>query len=709
MKAKPSIRIAVDIGGTFTDGLVVLTPGGRIWVAKSLTTPHDPGEAVTTVMVDLLRQVAEAHGEVSSRGTERVAERVGEVVHGTTLVTNTLIERKGAKTGLIVTQGTRDVLTIGREIRYELYDLNLQIPQPLVAQDKRLEAAERMDVEGCVVQPLAQSEIERLMDALAGLNVEAVGVCFLHAYVNDAHEKQIEAAIHRRFPQLAVSISSNIAREIREFERMSTVAANAYVQPLMAEYLNRLDARVHALTPKAPLRIMVSSGGFTSGKAAAETPILLLESGPAGGVLSALNTARNAGIDQILAFDMGGTTAKACVAVGGEPLISHSFECARVARFKRGSGLPILIPSIDLIEIGAGGGSVAHVNDLGLLNVGPESSGAVPGPACYGQGGSGATVTDADLVLGYLNADNFLGGQMILRRDLADAALGKLAAKLKLTITDVAWGICNIVNENMAAAARIHIAEKGHDPREFTMVATGGAGPVHVVEVARKLQIPRVLATIAAGAGSCLGLLAAPARVDRAWSQPCLLKYIDWSQVATAYNGMRSDAEAELKSAGADSAAIKWFIGAEMRYAGQGHNVSVSLPWRKVGVEMAPALLKAFETNYRQFYGHLVPGAAPQVITWRLTGRSPVKRHTFQWGDTRSSDKPVMRGKRDIFLPLKKKYGPVPVYDRYSLKPGTRLTGPLILEERESTLVVPVKADVRILPDYTVSMVIKEF
>ncbi len=699
--ARHAIRIAVDIGGTFTDGLAVLTPGGRIWVAKTLTTPRDPGVAVTTVIADLLRQLKAARGAATPG--------VSEVVHGTTLVTNTLIERKGARTGLIVTQGTRDVLSIGREIRYELYDLNLELPQPLVAPEQRLEVMERMDVEGRVVQPLAPAEIERLMDALAGLKVAAVGVCLLHAYVNDAHELQIKAAIHQRFPTLAVSISSGIAREIREFERMSTVAANAYVQPLMADYLKRLDARVHELAPAAPLRIMVSSGGFTSGKAAAETPILLLESGPAGGVLSALNTARNAGIDRILAFDMGGTTAKACVAVGGEPLISHSFECARVARFKRGSGLPILMPSIDLIEIGAGGGSIAHVNELGLLNVGPQSSGAVPGPACYGQGGVAATVTDADLALGYLNADNFLGGEMKLRRDLAQQALEKLAAKLKLTATAVAWGICNIVNENMAAAARIHIAEKGHDPRAFVMVATGGAGPVHVVEVARKLRIPRVLATIAAGAGSCLGLLAAPARVDRAWSQPCLLKDIAWQRVATAYQDMRQDAASELTSAGAGSAAIKWFIGAEMRYAGQGHNVSVSLPWRKVVAAMAPALLKAFETSYRQLYGHLVPGATPQVITWRLTGRSAVQRHQFTWGDARASGAAVQRGKRDIYLPLKKKYAPVPVYERYSLKPGTRLAGPLVLEERESTLVVPVKAEVRILPDYTVSIVIQEF
>jgi len=630
-------------------------------------------------------------------------------VHGTTLVTNTLIERKGARTGLVVTQGTRDVLTIAREIRYDLYDLNLEIPQPLVPEDKRVEAVERLDVSGAVVTQLTSAEVERVLDELEALNVEAIAVCLLHAYVNDVHEKQIAAAVKKRFPGLAISISSGIAREIREYERMSTTVANAYVQPLMTEYLNRLDQRVHDLAPGAPLKIMVSSGGFTSGTAAADTPILLLESGPAGGVLSALNTARNTGISEILAFDMGGTTAKACVAVGGEPLIAHSFECARVSRFKRGSGLPILIPSIDLIEIGAGGGSIAHVNDLGLLNVGPESSGAVPGPACYGLGGTGATVTDADLALGYLNPDNFLGGEMKLRTDLAQAALQKLATELKLTATEVAWGICNIVNENMAAAARIHIAEKGHDPRSFTMVATGGAGPVHVVEVARKLQIPRVLATIAAGAGSCLGLLAAPARVDRSWSNPTLVSAIDWKKVAGVYAGLRADAEQELDSAGARDATLKWWIGAEMRYAGQGHNVSVNLPWRPVNAAMAPALIREFERSYRQFYGHLVPGAAPQVITWRLTGRSVVKNHRFAWGDARVSAKPVMRGKRSIYLPLRKKFQPVPVYDRYSLKPGTKIAGPLILEERESTLVVPVAAGVKILPDFTVEVMIKEF
>jgi N-methylhydantoinase A len=693
-------RIAVDIGGTFTDGLAALADG-KIWVAKTLTTPRDPGEAVTTVMADLVKQM---RASLANGGA-----RVTEVVHGTTLVTNTLIERKGANTGLVVTKGTRDVLDIGREWRYDLYDLNLELPKPLVALEARVETDERLDASGEVVTPLSDAELDRLVEDIRALGVDAVAVCLLHSYVNDDHERKIANVLRERLPDVAVSVSSGIAREIREFERMSTTVGNAYVQPLMADYLRKLDDRVNAVAKDAPLRIMVSSGGFTSGEAAAETPILLLESGPAGGVLSALNTARANGIDQILAFDMGGTTAKACVAVGGEPLIAHSFEAARVRRFRRGSGLPMLIPSIDLIEIGAGGGSIAHVNELGLLNIGPESAGADPGPACYGQGGVEATVTDADLVLGYLNADNFLGGEMKLRRDLAEEALAKIASALDLTTTDVAWGISNIVNENMAAAARIHIAEKGHDPREFAMVATGGAGPVHVVEVARKLQIPRVLATIAAGAGSCLGLLAAPARVDRSWSNPTLVKDIEWPRIAKVYADLRADAERELASAGAGDASIKWWIGADMRYAGQGHNVSVTLPWQRIAKATEAPLMKEFEKRYRQLYGHLVPNAAPQVITWRLTGRSVVKSHRFTWGDERVSAKPVLRGKREIFLPLKKKYGKVDVYDRYSLAPGAKLKGPVILEERESTLVVPVVADVTILPDYTVSVRIKEF
>jgi N-methylhydantoinase A len=711
-KARParraSLRVAVDIGGTFTDGLAVIMPGGRIWVAKCLTTPDDPGEAVSTVIADLLRQVARAARPGSA------PPEAQEVVHGTTLVTNTLIERKGARTALLTTSGIGDALDIGREWRYDLYDLDLQLPEPLVPRDRRIEVAGRMDAVGAEVQPMSDAAIARAIRSLATLKVEAVAVCLLHGYLDDAHERRLAAALRARLPGLAVSLSSSVAREIGEYERMSTTVANAYVQPLVARYLDQLQGRIGTLAPASSLKIMVSSGGFTSGAAAAETPIMLLESGPAAGVLSALNTARANGIDAILAFDMGGTTAKACVAVGGEPLIAHSFECARVHRFKRGSGLPILIPSIDLIEIGAGGGSIAHVNAMGLLNVGPESAGAVPGPACYQRGGRAATVTDADLVLGYLNPDNFLGGEMKLSVAEAEAALARLARPLRLTSDQVARGIVGIVNENMASAARIHIAEKGHDPRAFTLVATGGAGPLHAVEVARLLRIPRVLATIAAGAGSCLGLLAAPARVDRAWSSPALLSDTDWASAARVMQELRDDAQSELDSAGVPAGSIAWSIGAQMRYLGQGHSVPVSIPYRRLDASAAPVVRRAFEAHYRRLYGALVPGALPQVITWRLTGRAPMQRHRFRWGDTRAdtgtaATAGAARGRRRIFLPVRGKYVEVPVFERYALAPGSTLAGPLILEERESTLVVPMAAEVAILPDYTVSVTIREF
>ena len=699
MSSSFPLRVAVDIGGTFTDGVATLSPSGRIWVGKTPTTPEDPGEAVSTVILDLLRQVAS-----SLRGD---APSLGEVVHGTTLITNTLIERKGARTALVTTSGHRDLLDIGREWRYDIYDLDLVLPAPLIAPADRVSAEERIGARGEVLQPLTAQELERIAQALKALGVQSVAVSLLHAYVNDAHERAIGARLQDALPGVAVSLSCEVAREIKEFERTSTTAANAYVKPIVAAYLRELESRLREIADGVPLRIMVSSGGFTSARSAAHTPILLLESGPAAGVLSALNTARGNAVDQVLAFDMGGTTAKACVAVGGEPPVAHAFECARVQRFKRGSGLPILIPSIDLIEIGAGGGSIAYCNELGLLNVGPESSGSVPGPACYARGGTEPTVTDADLLLGYLSADNFLGGEMKLDAARAREAMRRLAERLGVQPTEAAWGIHDMVNENMAAAARIHIAENGHDPREFTLVATGGAGPVHAAEVARKLRIPRLLVPIAAGAGSCLGMLAAPARVDRAWSNPQLLAEIDWSQVAQNLERLRAEAQAELDTAGAS--AVDWRLGADMRYFGQGAEVPVALAYAPVTPETGAAILRLFEEQYRKLYGRTVPGAKPQVITWRLTGRAQARGHRFAWGDGRAREGGARPGRREIYRPLAQAYGEVPVLERYSLAPGAALQGPMILEERECTIVVPVKADVEILPDLTVSVTLREF
>ena len=689
------LRVAVDIGGTFTDGVAVLSPAGRIWVGKTPTTPDDPGEAVSTVLLDLLKQVGEA------------APRLGEVVHGTTLITNTLIERKGSRTALVTTSGHADLLDIGREWRYDVYDLDIVLPKPLIAPGDRVTVEERLSARGEVLQPLTESQLQKTVARLRSLGVESIAVSLLHAYVNDVHERAIGQRLADALPGVAVSLSSEVAREIKEFERTSTTAANAYVKPIVAAYLHELEERITRIQAGVPLRIMVSSGGFTSAKSAAHAPILLLESGPAAGVLSALNTAHQNEVDHVLAFDMGGTTAKACVAVGGEPPVAHAFECARVQRFKRGSGLPILIPSIDLIEIGAGGGSIAFANDLGLLNVGPQSSGSVPGPACYAHGGTEPTVTDADLLLGYLNAENFLGGEMKLDAPLARKALARLADALKVVPEEAAWGIHDMVNENMASAARIHIAENGHDPREFTMVATGGAGPVHAVEVARKLRIPRVMVPIAAGAGSCLGMLAAPARVDRAWSDPQLVADIGWERVAEKIAELKREAQAELASAGAGE--VDWTLGADMRYFGQGAEVAVALPYTDTKAGIEAGLVRLFEENYKKLYGRTVAGAKPQVITWRLTGRAQSRGHRFEWGDHRIKKSEAGLGGREVYLPLKKTYGKVPVYQRYSVAPGTVLTGPLVLEERECTIVAAVKSRITILPDLTVSVAIEEF
>ena len=691
MPNKTTLRIAVDIGGTFTDGIAHATPGNRIWVAKCLTTPDDPGRAVSQIVDELLRDVCSDIGEGAV---------VTEVVHGTTLVTNTIIERSGARTGLLVTTGTRDVLDIARELRYDLYDLDLEIPRPLVETHLRGEVSERLNAAGQIVQPLDDSSLVRAVERLAKQRVESVAVCLLHAYANPVHERKIEALLKRKLPSVPVSISSTVAPEIREYERMSTVVANAYVQPLMAQYLLELERRLKKASICAPLRVMTSSGGFTSSKVAAKKPIALLESGPAGGVLSAVNTAREVGIDDLLALDMGGTTAKACVAVGGAADVAHRFEAARVKRFTRGSGLPILIPSIDLIEIGAGGGSIARVNRLGLLNVGPQSAGAEPGPACYAQGGENPTVTDADLTLGFLDANNFLGGQMKLDTALAEQALGKLSTKLELDVTRTAWGIHNLVNENMAGAARVHVAEKGLDPRRFTLVATGGAGPVHAVEVAHKLGMKTVLCTVAAGAGSCLGLLAAPARVDRSVSHVQLLANVNWKKLQIDLERMRKTATAELGQAVAGAA--RWTLGAEIRYAGQGNAVEIALPYRADGSGLVARVLKAFERRYFELYGGLVPSARPEVVTWRLSGQTRTRARQFRLENAATDTKARPIGRRSMYQPHKNRYLKTPVYERYALAPGTKLKGPVILQERESTIVVARPAKVSVLDNLTV-------
>ena len=686
-------RIAVDIGGTFTDGVLELAGGGRVLLAKRLTTPGDPSIAVEQVVADLLA-LFEGDGGCA------------EVVHGTTLVTNAIIERKGARVGLLVTEGTGDVLEIGRELRYDLYDLDLELPLPLVPRGDIAEVAERMTAAGEVLRPLDDTALDAVAAWLEGSEIDSLAVCLLHACVNPAHEQAIGDFLGPRFPDLPISLSSRVAAEVREYERMSTTVANAYVRPMAGAYVGRLKDRLGAHGIEAPLRIMVSSGGFTSDTAAAEVPIALLESGPAGGVRSAVNTARAAGIDDVLTFDMGGTTAKACVVVGGEPGITYRFEAARVRRFAKGSGLPILSPSIDLIEIGAGGGSIARANALGLLGVGPESAGAEPGPACYDQGGEAATVTDADLMLGYLDAEDFLGGRMALAPARARAVIETLGGELGLAAIATAWGIHDVVNENMAGAARVHIAEKGLDPRRLAMVATGGAGPVHGIEVAGKLGISRVLFTIAAGVGSCLGFLAAPARVDRSWSSLRPLEAVDWRELAGIAAGLEAGIAEELASAGLAAEAAAWTLGLEARYLGQGDTVLASLPHTGIDAGVIDAMHAAFQRRYEALFGGTIPDGMVQAVTWRLAAETPAATRDFRLADGGAGAAGARR--REIYLPASRAFAEVPVFDRHALAPGTVLDGPLILREDESTIVVARPARVEVLENGTVSVLLSE-
>ena len=688
-----AFQIAIDVGGTFTDGVLLDDSTDTIWVAKALTTPSAPDDAIVEVVEMLLAQ--------------KPADKtnVARVVHGTTLITNTLIERKGTKTALVVTRGTEDTLDIRREMRYDTYDLSSTYPEPLVPSELRFPVNERIGPDGSVWDPLPRKALEALGRKIAKSDIQAVAICFLHACVDGKHEREAAAILRKFAPKCSFAVSSEVANEVGEFERMSTVTANAYVQPIVEHYLGALSGRLKKVGAGERLDIMVSNGGFTKAELAARTPIHLLESGPAGGVLSAINCASLEGVDRALAFDMGGTTAKSCVTVGGIPAITHTFEFARVRRFKKGSGHPAVSPSIDLIEIGAGGGSIARLSPLGLLQVGPESSGSEPGPACYGLGGEDPTVTDADLVLGYLDADDFLGGKMKLDEGKARDALAKLGKKLGLSGEETARGIHEIVSENMAAAARTHIAEKGYDARTFTLVATGGAGPVHAIDVARRLRISKILCPIASGVGSCLGFLAAPARSDRSWSRIEIVDSLNLKQLVARLGEARVTIAGDLQQANVLSKDIVWRTAAEMRYLGQGARVEVNFGTDAPESLSREKLKSAFEASYAKLYGSVVPSGIPEVVTWRVSGQSnrTQRRYAFpEKKDTPPSAKP--RGEREIYLPAEKRNKLVPVYDRYTLAPGTHFAGPAIIREPESTLVIGHNAKIEVLKSGTVQV-----
>jgi N-methylhydantoinase A len=668
-------RVGIDIGGTFTD-LLMVSEDGRAVIGKTLTTPGDPSLAVETALDQALRDAG------------AVSHELAALVHGTTLVTNAIIERKGAPTALLTTAGFRDAIEIGREHRYELYDLNLELPKPLVPRYLRFDVPERIAADGTILQPLDEVFVRRLVTELRDKGIKAIAVCYLNSFRNPVHERRTAEIVAQLAPQTRVSISSEVIAEIREFQRASTTVANVYVQEIVGSYLRELQQRVERIGFKGSFFVMLSNGGVATADTAARFPVRLLESGPAAGALAAARLGVRSGFSDLLSFDMGGTTAKLCAVEGGEPLKAHEFEVDRVYRFRRGSGLPIKIPVIDMIEIGAGGGSIARVDALGLLKVGPESAGADPGPSCYGLGGEEPTVTDADLVLGYLNPDYFLGGKMQLDVEAARRALSRLAKPLGLTIEQVAWGIHRVVNENMANAARTHLGERGKDPRRMPLFAFGGAGPVHGYRVAEILHLPALISPVGAGVGSTFGLLVAPLAFDFVRSAYSRLDNLDWNFANGLLEEMAREGRAVLERSGLSAAEISYRYSADMRYVGQGHEVSVPLPNGRLEKRHLPQVTETFEQIYRTLYGRKGPDVPLEVINWRVVTSGPRPETEFRLPENDSAHGNAVKGSRKAYFPEYGQYVETAVYDRYALKPEEHFSGPAIVEERESTLIM---------------------
>jgi len=676
--AMTGYRVGIDIGGTFTD-FVLMDAAGSITLYKHLTTPHDPAEGALNGFIQLLKLQNLSPSDVET------------LVHGTTLVTNAIIEARGAKTALLTTRGFRDILEMGREQRYDIYDLFLQYPEPYVPRRWRIEVNERMSRDGEVLEAPNLDEVEQQVAALVEQGVEAIAICLLHSYRNPAHERAIAERIRSVFPSLAISVSSEVVPEIREYERTSTTVANAYVQPLMDGYLERFSKALAEVGFKGQLHLMQSSGGLTAPDIARRFPIRLLESGPAGGALVTAFMGKQAGLDQLLAFDMGGTTAKACLIQDGKIAVAPSMEAARVHRFKRGSGIPIKAPVVDMIEIGAGGGSIARVDSLGLLKVGPTSAGAMPGPACYGRGGSEATVTDACLVLGYFDPNFFLGGKMALDLPAAEQALARLGEQLNMSHQEVAWGIHQIVCESMAAAARVHIIEQGRDPRRFPLMAFGGAGPAHAVQVARRLGVSEVIVPQASGAASALGFLVAPNSFELVRSFPAKLSECDWQAVNQLYGEMEEQVREVLAASGIAAEQIIFIRRAEMRFEGQFHDIDVPIPNGMLSQESTAQIEQAFVEEYTRLYGVVPPGYVSMVLNWRLhaSGPLPIERlgRTASKLDASLTVEGALKKERLAYF-AGRGYIPTPVYDRYLLPVGKPIVGPAIVEERESTTVI---------------------
>lgn len=674
MTKQSSIRMGVDIGGTFTD--VVLEVGEQQYSTKVLTTYMAPEDAI----IDGMQQVCEQSGIQASQ--------IEQIIHGTTLATNALIERRGARTALITTQGFRDVIEMRSESRFEQYDLNLTLPEPLLPRQQRYTLEERVGASGDVLIPLQRSEVEKLVEQIKPLGYESIAVGLMHSYLNDSHEKMIREVLTEKLPEVSVSLSSEVSPQMREYERFNTVVANAYIKPMMKSYLGRLGGQLQKEGVDCSIFLMHSGGGIISIESAAEFPVRLVESGPAGGAVFAAHIAARYGLNKVLSFDMGGTTAKICLINNQTPRTSRVFEVARTYRFKKGSGMPISIPVIDMVEIGAGGGSLAHVDSMRQIRVGPESAGSEPGPACYGRGGERPAVTDADLVLGKLDPDNFAGGTIRLDTDSSSTALQKtLGSVLDMDSLTSAYGLCEVVDENMANAARVHAVENGEDLADYTMIAFGGAAPLHAGRLCEKLGVDRLLVPPGAGVGSAIGFLRAPFSFEANRSVYMRLTDFKPDVIRKLLSDLETEATAFVRSCDAD-AEIQAEFKAYMRYTGQGEEIPVVLSADQAQNPEAESFQSLFETDYISLFGRAVEGMDIEITVWSVNATTLAEKVTAVQpvSDTSivSTDQ-----QRNIFDPALGEMASSAILLRKDLEPGDCVSGPAAITEDETTIILP--------------------
>ena len=684
--------IGVDIGGTFTDIVAVDQKNGKQFNGKVLTTPQNPSEAVLNGVKEILSK-------------HKIDPKKCRVIHGTTLVANALIERKGAKTALLTTKGFRDVLEIGREWRYDLFALDLDMPLPIVPRNLRFEVSERLNFEGKIIKKLDEKELIKVAKEIKKSGVQTLGIVFLHSFKNSTHEKFAKKIIQKHVPGLNICLSSTVSPEIGEYERTSTCVANAYVQPIFKKYVNLLAKGIKKIGIKNDLFLMLSDGGIVHEKVAVEYPIRLVQSGPAGGAQAATLYGKIQKTSDILCFDMGGTTAKACLIENGKPNRTTIFEVARVFRFSKGSGLPLQVPVVDMIEIGAGGGSIARVDEMGLIQVGPESSSSYPGPACYDLGGKLPTVTDSDLILGYIDPDNFLGGDMKLMQENAENAIREHIAKpMGISLLDAAWAIHEVVTENMSQAATIHALEKGRKIEKFCMIPIGGAGPVHACSMMAKMNINNMISPSNAGVASAIGMIASPNAFELVQADMQNLEDLNFTKIKRKFNSLIKEGEKSLLKTGTKLNKTNISNSLLMRYIGQGYEIEVPINDKCLNSNNITNIRIEFERVYKKLFGRIE--------------KMPLEIISLRTIATSISSQPIIKKKMvDLSMDNKKPkirkayfggktYLDTPVFQRNNLPKNFKKNGPLIIEERESTLIIPPYFNLKM--DFTGNLLIRK-